>query len=175
MSIFLLPRHLPIPLNGPSGLRVSEVSKLNLDDLYFKNDDGYILLKDTKNREDWKVYLMEDTISLIQSYIALERDNSIKNKALFLTRRNTRISTRAIQNTIKKAGDSIGVKVHPHMLRHTCATQMRINGADIDTIKNQLRHRSYESTQIYIHAVDEVQKTNYKKYALSIAQDFDVK
>ncbi len=151
------------------GLRVGEVCKLNLDNLYFKSDEQYILLKDTKNGEDWKVYLMPDTISVIQYYIAIERDNTFPQKALFLTSTGNRIQPRLIQKFISKAGEKINLKVHPHMLRHTCATQMRINGADIDTIKNQLRHRNYETTRVYIHAIDEVQKVNYKKYCFSLS------
>lgn len=151
------------------GLRVGEVCKLNLENLYFKPDEQYILLKDTKNGEDWKVYLMPDTISVIQSYIAIERDNTFPQKALFLTSTGNRIQSRLIQKFISKAGEKINLKVHPHMLRHTCATQMRINGADIDTIKNQLRHKNYETTRVYIHAVDEVQKVNYKKYCFSLS------
>jgi len=46
--------------------------------------------------------------------------------------------------------------------------EMRINGADIDTIKNQLRHLDYKSTQRYIHAINEAQKVNYLKYCPKI-------
>ncbi len=64
-----------------------------------------------------------------------------------------------------------GIYFHPHLLRHTCAAQMRINGADIDTIKNQLRHLDYKSTQRYIHAINEVQKVNYLKFCPHIDKD----
>ncbi|NMC76193.1 MAG: site-specific integrase [Candidatus Methanofastidiosa archaeon] len=148
-----------------AGLRINEVCKLNIEDLYLKDD--YILLKDTKNRKDWKVYITEEIKTVILVYITNERPPS-NNKAVFINSNNSRLSNRFIEKRFEIIREKSNIYFYPHMLRHTCATQMRINGADIDTIKNQLRHQDYKSTQRYIHAIDEVQKINYLKYCPKI-------
>lgn len=153
MSIFLL--------MVQAGLRINEVCKLNIEDLFLKDD--YILLKDTKNRKDWKVYISEEIKTSILIYIAEERPSS-NNKAVFLNCDNNRLTNRFIEKQFEKIREKAKTYFYPHMLRHTCATQMRINGADIDTIKNQLRHLDYKSTERYVHAIDQVQKINYLKY-----------
>lgn len=151
-----------------AGLRVNEVCKLNIEDLFLHED--YIILKDTKNRKDWKIYISKEIKSAILFYIALERPSS-SNKAVFLNSWNNRLSNRYIEKEMQNISKESGIYFHPHLLRHTCATQMRINGADIDTIKNQLRHLDYKSTQRYIHAINEVQKKNYLKYCLQITKN----
>lgn len=148
-----------------AGLRLNEVCKLNVEDLYLKDD--YILLKDTKNRKDWKVYISEEIKTTILVYIGHERP-SINHKAVFINSNNSRLTNRFIEKRFEIIRKKSNIYFYPHMLRHTCATQMRINGADIDTIKNQLRHLDYKSTQRYIHAIDEVQKINYLKYCPKI-------
>jgi len=148
-----------------AGLRINEVCKLNIEDLYLKDD--YILLKDTKNRKDWKVYISEEIKTAILVYIGHERPSS-NHKAVFINSNNSRLSNRFIEKRFEIVREKSNIYFYPHMLRHSCATQMRINGADIDTIKNQLRHQDYKSTQRYIHAIDEVQKVNYLKFCPKI-------
>ncbi|MEN6378748.1 MAG: tyrosine-type recombinase/integrase [Methanofastidiosum sp.] len=148
-----------------AGLRINEVCKLNIEDLYLKDD--YILLKDTKNRKDWKVYISEEIKTAILVYIGHERPSS-NNKAVFINSNNSRLSNRFIEKRFEIIREKSNIYFYPHMLRHTCATQMRLNGADIDTIKNQLRHLDYKSTQRYIHAINEIQKVNYLKYCPKI-------
>jgi integrase/recombinase XerD len=144
-----------------SGLRVSEVINIKISELDL--EQNIILLKDTKNGIDYQTPITDETKIKIIEYIELERPN-INNDYLFLSMKAQKLHRNTPSRYMKEAGIKINKNVWSHLLRHTCGTILRINGADIDTIKTQLRHKSYRSTERYIHAPLQTHIKNFNKY-----------
>lgn len=136
------------------GLRVSEIVTLKISDLFF--DEGFIKITGKGNKQRF-VPIAEST----QKYIELYR-NSIRNHqviakgfedTLFLNRRGKQL-TRAMVFTIIKAlavAINLGKNISPHTLRHSFATHLLENGADLRSIQMMLGHESITTTEIYVH------------------------
>ena len=144
-----------------TGMRVSEISSLNIDDIIDKNKIK-LMGKGAKPR----VVFMSDTArTWIDQYIKLcsQKFKNLQNNALFLNRFGTRLSVRSIQNLVKKYGykSGIGVSLHPHLLRHTFATHMLSNGADLRTVQALLGHSKVSTTQIYTQVANSDMKKSY--------------
>ena len=142
-------------------MRVSEISSLNIDDIIDKNKIK-LLGKGAKPR----VVFMSDTArDWIDQYVKLcsKKFKNLQNNALFLNRFGTRLSVRSIQNLVKKYGykSGIGISLHPHLLRHTFATQMLSNGADLRTVQTLLGHSKVSTTQIYTQVANNDMKRSY--------------
>ncbi|MBU93032.1 MAG: tyrosine recombinase [Chloroflexi bacterium] len=144
-----------------TGMRVSEISSLNIDDIIDKNKIK-LLGKGAKPR----VVFMSDTArNWIDQYVKLcsKEFKNPQNNALFLNRFGTRLSVRSIQNLVKKYGykSGIGISLHPHLLRHTFATHMLSNGADLRTVQTLLGHSKVSTTQIYTQVANNDMKRSY--------------
>ena len=140
------------------GLRVSELVSIDLDDL--DGDKVTIIGKGNKERI---VYLNEATLEAIDDYVVKER-GLIKNidekdeSALFLSQKGNRMSVRAVQLVIDGINKRSGLNkkdLSPHKLRHTMATLLYQNGADLISLQQILGHTSVSTTQIYTHVEDE--------------------
>ena len=144
-----------------TGMRVSEISSLNIDDIFDKNKIK-LLGKGAKPR----VVFMSDTARIwIDHYIKLcsQKFKNLQNNALFLNKFGARLSVRSIQKLVKKYGykSGIGISLHPHLLRHTFATQMLSNGADLRTVQTLLGHSKVSTTQIYTQVANNDMKKSY--------------
>lgn len=128
-----------------SGMRISELTSLNITDLDMTNRQIRIIGKGNKERI---VHFSPVAKFCLNDYLVARKDN---NPALFIQRYGNRQSCRAIEMQIKamakKAG--INVKVTPHVLRHTFASALYANGADIGFISMELGHSSPEVTMKY--------------------------
>lgn len=140
------------------GLRVSEVSNLNITDFDFNKDTFTILGKGNKERIG---YLNKSTKEALLKYLELRKTVTAKslkdNDALFLSLEKKRISICNIRKNIKKAYKKVGLnedKYSVHTLRHTCATLMYKSGININTIKEVLGHVRIDTTEIYTHLHD---------------------
>lgn len=144
-----------------TGMRVSEITNTNIEDLDIANNKIITIGKGDKERE---VYFSDKTKFYLEKYLKTRTDN---NKALFVSVKKPydRLMTRAIQDIIlkikKKAG--IDVKVTPHVLRHTMATKMIEGGADITTVQAILGHQNVTTTQIYAETSMDKVKYQYKQ------------
>ncbi|MFQ6088424.1 MAG: site-specific tyrosine recombinase/integron integrase [Candidatus Methanofastidiosia archaeon] len=140
-----------------SGLRVSELVGLNRRDI-----EGLDLkVIGGKGRKDRVTHIDETTLNLIQKYL----DNRIdKNEALFINNRGKRLSQRTVQKIIRKHAKRAGIKknVTPHTLRHSFATHLLQNDADIVVIRDLLGHSSLSTTQIYTHLTSSYRRKVYK-------------
>ena len=141
-----------------TGLRISEIVNLDRGDI----EDLRVLVRSGKGKKDRIVYMDENTSFLIKKYLSGRKDDIT---ALFVSNTGKRISQRSVQimikNTAKRAG--INKKVTPHTLRHTFATHMLENNANIVVIKDLLGHSSLSTTQIYTHVSDEFKKKTYEE------------
>lgn len=147
-----------IQLLYASGLRVSELVALNIDTI----EGNTIKVIRGKGGKDRYTYIDSNTIELINSYISSRND---AEKALFINKSSKRLSVRSIERMIKKYASIADIKknITPHTLRHSFATHLLQNKANIVVIKDLLGHSNLSTTQIYTNLSDEYKEEIYKK------------
>ena len=136
------------------GLRVSELTDLKISDLFFK--EGFIKVTGKGNKQRF-VPIGLNTQKFIKLYIHHTR--SLLNIAseymdtLFLNQRGKKLSRAMIFTIVKKLAQKVGIKksISPHTFRHTFATHLLENGADLRAIQMMLGHESITTTEIYMH------------------------
>ena len=136
------------------GLRVSELVGLTLSQLYL--DEECLLITGKGNKQRWvpinsrAIKLLENYISLIRTHIPVKPGNE---NYVFLNHRGTKLSRVYVFMIIKKAVESAGIhkSVSPHSLRHSFATELVQNGADLRAVQEMLGHSSITTTEIYTH------------------------
>jgi integrase/recombinase XerC len=133
-----------------SGLRVSELSGLNIDDVNIKGCMVKILGKGKKERI---VPIGSKAIDAIKSYIIERMLLKSKDRAFFLNRRGGRLTDRGVRRIVVKYARALAIngKIGPHILRHTFATHLLQGGADLRIIQELLGHSSLSTTQKYTH------------------------
>jgi integrase/recombinase XerD len=146
------------------GLRVSELAGARMEDL--KLDLGYILVRGKGDKERI-VPLGFPAQQVVQQYLNKARQilaNQKNSPLLFLGRGARRLSRQRVWQLVGKAGESMGRHSSPHMLRHSCATHMVENGADLRTVQTILGHSDISTTQIYTHVALARLKSVYAKH-----------
>ncbi|WP_297437075.1 site-specific tyrosine recombinase/integron integrase [Thermococcus sp.] len=130
-----------------AGLRVSELCNLKRSNIDF--DRSVLLVRGGKGAKDRVVPISRALLEEIRSY--LESRNDASEYLLVEERRNNkdRISTKTVWYLLRRYGTKVGLKVTPHMLRHSFATHMLENGVDIRAIQELLGHSNLSTTQIY--------------------------
>jgi len=181
---FLYPPEIDLLLNAPdtsralgkrdrallemayaTGLRVSELVGINKQDINWdeelvkvtgKGDKERIVPVGKRARQALKQYLDESWPEL-----NIKKDNT--NPALFLNRFGERISSRGVRNIVNKYVEQVALnhKASPHTLRHSFATHMLNNGADLRSVQELLGHVKLSTTQIYTHLTRENIKSIY--------------
>jgi len=154
-----------------TGLRVSELHRLNISEVDLTRQEFMVRGKGNKNRI---VFLSDKSVEIIKKYLAMRSDNF---KALFinsgrgmksdiLNDEMRRLSTVSIEKIVHKYAlkASIIKKVTPHTLRHSFATELLLNGADIRSVQEMLGHSSITTTQIYTHITNKKLKEIHKKF-----------
>jgi len=137
-----------------SGIRKTELNNLTLDDVDY--NDGILRIINGKGNKDRIVPLGRIACRYLENYIKSVRPGLIRdpyNNHLFLTLQGSRLSKNTLWELVKKYAKKAKIKknVHPHTFRHTCATAMLKNKADLNTIRKILGHASLNTTQIYTH------------------------
>lgn len=136
------------------GLRVSELVGLDTDRIDF--DQGFVLVLG-KGGKERIVPFSGAAVQAVQTYLNEGRPELVKSyasptAAVFLNARGGRLSRQSVFTIVQKAGAAIHVKnLHPHTLRHSCATHMLEGGADLRIIQEMLGHSDISTTQIYTH------------------------
>lgn len=134
-----------------TGMRVGEVSKLNLQD--FIISESVFRVKGKGGRDRLAFVVDEQTLLIQQQHLELRSRIASGSQALFLNASGERLSTQGIANIISQFRKDAGIERHitPHMLRHTVATLLLRNGADIRIVQEFLGHASIATTQRYTH------------------------
>ena len=149
------------------GLRVSELIKLKISDINFK--EGFLKVEG-KGQKVRYVPLAKYTSHLIKNYIENVRVNNKINKKyeenLFLNSRGSSMSRVIVFIIIKELADKAGIRknISPHTFRHSFATHMLQNGADLRFIQEMLGHSSITTTEIYTHLNTEELRDTILKY-----------
>lgn len=139
---------LMIELLYSCALRVSELVGINLEDIDM--DEGFVKVMGKGGNARFSP-MGQKTVDVLKRYI--KQRPSCATNALFINQNNTRISTRTVQNVVKKRALQVGISinVHPHMLRHAAATHFLQSSHDLRTVQEFLGHKSIKSTQVYTH------------------------
>jgi len=142
-----------------SGLRISELVGLSLDDLDFIS--GIIKAKG-KGKKERVVPVGDIALTAIRKYLDQRKKQS---NAVFLNKNGKRISTRGVRDVVEKYLKSAGIQrgVSPHTFRHSFATHLLDRGADLRTVQELLGHANLSTTQIYTHLTTEKLKNVYDK------------
>ena len=146
-----------------TGLRLSELCSLNRD-LDLSKDEFSIRGKGEKVRV---VFLSHDAKEAIRAYLKMRKDMA---EPLFVnsSRNNTagRLTPRSIERTVRHYAIKAGIskKVTPHVLRHSFATDLLSNGADIRSVQMMLGHANIATTQVYTHITDKQLREVHKKF-----------
>lgn len=149
-----------------TGMRVSEVSDLTLQQIDLNLQT---ILVHGKGNKDRYVAFDDRTKKSLVNYLENARLKLLKDtdeQHVFLSNLGKPISDRGIQYVMQKTFNQAGIsgKVHPHELRHTFATAMLNNGADLRSVQELLGHSSLSATQIYTHVTMAHLKSDYEKY-----------
>lgn len=149
-----------------SGLRVSELVSLTLNDIDIENKIVRCIGKGKKERI---IPIGEYAIDFLKKYIEEYRPILKKNyytESLFLNNHGKEMTRQGFFIIIKKIAKEkkIDKNITPHMLRHSFATHLLNNGADLRTIQEMLGHSNISTTQIYTNLTTDILKENYKLY-----------
>jgi len=145
-------------------LRVSELVGVKLEDL--KLDLGYVLVRGKGDKERI-VPLGKSAQEVLALYMKLSRPVLASNKSsplLFLGRGARKLTRQRVWQMVRAASANAGRNVSPHMLRHSCATHMVENGADLRTVQTILGHSDISTTQVYTHLALDRLKNVYQKH-----------
>ena len=145
-------------------LRVSEMVNAKLEDL--KLDTGYMLVRGKGDKERI-VPLGKSAQNALTAYLDEPRATLAAGKNspyLFLARGAHRLTRQRVWQMVKAASSASGRSASPHMLRHSCATHMVENGADLRTVQTILGHADISTTQVYTHLALDRLKTVYQKH-----------
>jgi site-specific recombinase XerD len=146
------------------GLRLGEVEELRLEDIDVPQ--RRLTVRNGKGLQDRTIYLTETSILALQEYLAVRGQSSGDitptnlGGHVFLYR-NAPFKKDLLRAQLKAAGKRVGVKVYPHRLRHTCATQLLNAGCRITSIQAFLGHKKLNTTMIYARAYDQSVAEDY--------------
>ena len=150
-----------------TGLRVSELSELRIKEINLKRGEFTVRGKGSKHRI---VFLSDNARDAVAEYLDKRMDTS---PYLFVSHDRAKkqrdilpLSPRSIQRLVERYATAAGItkKITPHTLRHTFATDLLRNGADIRSVQAMLGHESITTTQIYTHVTDKELKKIHSKF-----------
>jgi integrase/recombinase XerD len=147
-----------------AALRVSEIVGVRLEDL--KLDLGYMVVRGKGDKERI-VPLGRSAQRILSEYIRQSRPVLAGQKTsplLFLGRSARRLTRQRVWQMVQAASAQVGRHTSPHMLRHSCATHMVENGADLRTVQTILGHSDISTTQVYTHLALDRLKNVYQKH-----------
>jgi integrase/recombinase XerC len=160
-----LRNRLIVELLYASGIRVSELTDLTLDDIDINNKEIRITGKGNKERI---VYFGEYAKKYLELYLEDSRPillNKNRTNYLLINNKGEALSPRGVQMVIEDIVKEASLKhnISPHALRHTFATDLLNNGADLKSVQELLGHSSLSTTQIYTHITNERLRSIYLK------------
>jgi integrase/recombinase XerD len=147
-----------------SGLRVSELVLLKLEDINFEAGFLRVLGKGSKERI---VPVNMRAIERIKSYMLRQRMEILKRRRspyLFVTNRARPMTRQRFWQTIKRIGRKLGIEISPHTMRHSFATHLLEGGADLRSLQKMLGHSDISTTQIYTKVTTDRLKQVYSKH-----------
>jgi integrase/recombinase XerD len=154
-----------IELLYASGLRISELARARLEEL---SEDG-ILRVTGKGNKTRVVPVGRKALEALATYVSTERPKLVKPRSgseLFLSKRGTRLTSARIWQIVKARARQSGLEqnIYPHLLRHSFATHLLGNGADLRIIQEMLGHADISTTQVYTHVDQQRLKAVHRQF-----------
>jgi len=145
-----------------SGLRAAELVGLNVDDLDMETETVSVRGKGGKERI---LPLGSKALEAVRAYLSHPDRSGRQSEALFLNLRSGRLTTRSVQQIVRKvlSGVAEATATNPHALRHAFATHLLERGADLKAVQELLGHSSLSTTQVYTHLSVERLRRSYDK------------
>jgi integrase/recombinase XerC len=145
-----------------TGLRRAELISIKESDIDFYNSQLKVLGKRNKERI---IPFGIDLKRNLEAYLRVKTENELLNSVLLVTKKNTPLTPQQVTLIVKKILSVVTTnsKKSPHVLRHTFATHLLNNGADINAVKELLGHASLSATQVYTHNTIEKLKKSYNQ------------
>ena len=159
---------LIIDLFYTTGIRRIELIQLMISDLNINNKHIKVLGKRNKERI---IPLIDSTINILNKYLSYRDALKSNEPFLFITSKGKPVYEKLIYRIINKYFDTISTKVKksPHIIRHSFATHLLNNGADLNSVKDLLGHSSLAATQVYTNrSIDEIKKVFAKSHPRNI-------
>ena len=161
-----------------SGIRAQELVTLDVQSISLKDRKVRVLGKGNKERiipftiecqKALKTYIDNERKELVPKYMEWEKKQKVKGKKvplmppLFFNAEGGALTTRGLEYILKSIEEKTGlfVGLHPHIMRHSFATHLLENGADLRVIQELLGHESINATQVYTHVTEEAMKETY--------------
>jgi integrase/recombinase XerD len=149
-----------------SGLRISELANARLENF---DSNERILRVTGKGNKTRLVPVGQKACAALASYISTERPQLVKRRTgseIFLSSRGTKLTTTRIWQIVKECARRSGleVNIYPHLLRHSFATHLLSNGADLRIIQEMLGHADISTTQVYTHVDQQRLKAVHRKF-----------
>jgi len=153
-----------------SGLRVSELINLNRDHVNTKRREFMVRGKGQKDRP---IFISESAASWVDRYLDARNDtlpplflSYSKNNVASSSGDFRRLTARSVQRMVSNYARLAGITKHvsPHTMRHSFATDLLMNGADIRSVQSMLGHSNISTTQVYTHVTDEHLREVYEKF-----------
>jgi len=155
-----------IELLYASGLRISELANARLENFNFEERVVRVTGKGNKTR---LVPVGRKACEALAAYLSAERPTLVKSRSgseIFLSERGTKLTTARIWQIVKKHAQRAGLEknVYPHLLRHSFATHLLGNGADLRIIQEMLGHADISTTQVYTHVDQQRLKAVHRQF-----------
>jgi integrase/recombinase XerD len=149
-----------------SGLRISELANARLENFNFEERIVRVTGKGNKTR---LVPVGRKACEALAAYLSTERPKLVKRRSgseIFLSARGTKLTTARIWQIVKKHARHAGFEknVYPHLLRHSFATHLLGNGADLRIIQEMLGHADISTTQVYTHVDQQRLKEVHRRF-----------
>ncbi len=147
-----------------TGVRVSELVAMNVEDVDLM---GQSIKVRGKGRKERQAPVGPTALAAIKKYLELRRADArsavFDARSLFVNKHGQRLSTRSVRRKLDKylLACGLDLTISPHTLRHTFATHMLNNGADLRSVQEMLGHRSLSTTQVYTHVANSKIKESY--------------
>jgi integrase/recombinase XerD len=149
-----------------SGLRISELANARLENF---NTEDRILRVTGKGNKTRLVPVGAKACEALAAYLSTERPSQVKRRTgseIFLSSRGTKLTTTRIWQIVKTRAKHSGLdaNIYPHLLRHSFATHLLSNGADLRIIQEMLGHADISTTQVYTHVDQQRLKSVHRKF-----------
>ena len=140
-----------------TGMRISALVQINIEDIDFSNNSVKVIEKRTKTRT---LYFGENTRALLEAWIETRNKyyGDVETTALFLSQWKRRITPNGIRHLVTKYTQDINKHITPHKLRATAATQAAAAGVNVQTIQEMYGHESVQTTMRYVKALNKEKK-----------------
>lgn len=149
-----------------SGARISELLQLDRESIVLNDYGEGEAPIEGKGNKPGVLTFDQNALKILNDYLGTRKDSI---RPLFISGQRRRITVSRVEQLCHEYADMAGIdkNVTPHVWRHTFASDLKLNGADIYDISKQLRHSSISTTQIYTHISDQKKANDYRKYHTS--------